>query len=851
MDAESSEEDLRGILKTRKFNFCIAPNSEDQPKRFESVDQAIAEFGYLEIKLNSVRHILSDIDIQSWNFITDLSDISAKFKTTILSYFQRCLITYVEDYKLSHHQMPTQDTLSDYCCEPEMLTRAWIKFHEILSKYEIIDKLANRFSINWRNCNTIDAKNSFRVLFLCEAPGGFVSAFNNHVSGQPFRWVASSLNPYHEACGRHNSAITDDRLIADTYTNWYFGPDNTGHVGNANYVNGLRDFVRQRWPRDCGALADKEIKFHLVTADGGLDCADQPQLQEQLSFNLIVREIHVALNILKTGGTLVVKFFNCFKRGTVYLLHVLYETFEQVSSFKPISSKGGNSEVYVIGVGFRLKETSAAAIERFEHKIAQYRSLNSLEFPIDWHEIPTDFIYLAYENSHFFTKKQIAVIRHNVFLYECSVYEIQMKGKSRLKSSVAKRFLTCYPIQLVGESRSLAAKHYRETGIVSAAFDEKEEADKFFKEMQKCIRLRFLRYFVDQRRGSLKWRRRVARQEFTPKMVSELMNESVPYVDWAQKHFRAFFTLKRPDLKVHEFAERHLKLVYGRSYDYVQNSRVCEPSLLHLRDLLQQENMLVTGLSLFEESHMNVMYKGCNNLTTIRNTLTRHLTESQLINDLKTIDSSWSVCNLSTSTKKYTYKTVAQCLQDTLHETDRIHLPITNELPENVDRPQESYVFVFESDPNTDEVRLFDLLVDKLIISLPLMKPTDLFIIRVDLVITRLLSQLLYLLTLYVFDQYSVVPLVLQSAIAIQSDRSAKSVLANLIAFRTKLTNDDQSKSFNERCQLFLQLLQSIKRQQKSMLEKQLEDTSLLELFPPPLMYQGKYYFNFFFIKKN
>jgi 23S rRNA U2552 (ribose-2'-O)-methylase RlmE/FtsJ len=843
MDGESSEEDLRGILKTRKFNFCIPDNVEAHPRRFQSVDQAIAEFGYLEIKLNSIRHILSDIDIQTWTTITDNSDISAKFKSTILNYFQKCIDKFTEEYQARTGQAPTQEVLSEYSSEPEMLTRAWIKFHEILAKYELVEKLCSTFTIDLEKVSET-GQDSFRALFLCEAPGGFVSAFNNHIGGQAFRWVATSLNPYHEACGKHNSTILDDRLIADTYTNWYFGPDNTGHIGHERYLSGLRDFIRDRWP-DLAHLSDDRIQMHLITADGGLDCADQPHLQEQLSFNLIVREVHVALHLLAVGGTFVVKFFNSFKRGTIYLLHVLYETFEHVSSFKPISSKGGNSEVYLICVGFRRNDSSAAAIERFEQKLARYRSLNSFEFPVDWHEIPTEFIYLTYEHCHFFTKKQIAIIRHNVFLYECSIYEIKMKSKSRLKSSVAKRFLTFYPIRLIGESRSLAAKHSREqqpSMLCSALPAETEEADLFYSQMRRCVRLRSLRHFVEQRRGSLKWRLLVGNSEFEPNFIRQLLSEAVTQLTWAQQNFAASFTIVRPDLTLADFAAQHLHLMFGRRFDCVQNSRICDQSVLQVRNVLQKQSLLGVVLSIFDETHMSRPINDDNVLKCVQSTLTRHLIDSDLMNYFKNDGRKWSICDRSTfsvcrQSKPLTYESVADAFRRVLQQDDeQFRIAIHDQLP--TERPaNEPYIFVFESDANLPEYSWFEQLLEQMHATLPVLTNQDIVVIRFDLVLSRLLTQLLYLFALFVFDKYSVVPLLLQPATSAQPDRTTKSVLSNLIVLQSSADDVEKRLPFAERVELLQRTLERIRMQRQ--ITTLFEHDSLLELYPPPILLKG------------
>lgn len=154
----------------------------------------------------------------------------------------------------------------------------------------------------------------------------------------------------------------------------------------------------------------------LVTADGSVPCADDPAEQESRVFPLIFAETVAALGCLEaslaahrralmmmaaqpsssarstttpavasqesgssspadaaavasttgnstaasitaiaqsTGGSFVLKLFTTFEAPTVALLALLCGTFESVKLCKPSTSKGGNSEVYCVCIGFR------------------------------------------------------------------------------------------------------------------------------------------------------------------------------------------------------------------------------------------------------------------------------------------------------------------------------------------------------------------------------------------------------------------------------------------------------------------------------------------------------------------
>lgn len=48
--------------------------------------------------------------------------------------------------------------------------------------------------------------------------------------------------------------------------------------------------------------------------------------------------------------------FTLFECETICLLYLIYNAFTTVEVFKPATSKEGNSEVYVIGLGYKGQE---------------------------------------------------------------------------------------------------------------------------------------------------------------------------------------------------------------------------------------------------------------------------------------------------------------------------------------------------------------------------------------------------------------------------------------------------------------------------------------------------------------
>ena len=67
-----------------------------------------------------------------------------------------------------------------------------------------------------------------------------------------------------------------------------------------------------------------------VTADGGINCADNPGEQEEISAKLLFCEVVISLLLLKSNGTLVLKTFTTLEHKTICLLYLLACCFAEV-----------------------------------------------------------------------------------------------------------------------------------------------------------------------------------------------------------------------------------------------------------------------------------------------------------------------------------------------------------------------------------------------------------------------------------------------------------------------------------------------------------------------------------------
>ncbi|XP_054157743.1 cap-specific mRNA (nucleoside-2'-O-)-methyltransferase 2-like [Oppia nitens] len=287
-----------------------------------------AAISRLRVELMAVKSQLNDIPLDRWSAHTALTDKSSLIIPALRRQLSR---------------------------QPFLLTKAWLKMYEMLSELRLIERHLG--DEDEERSGPKDSKRQRRqqsldVLFLCECPGGFVNAINHYMKSHDltsdrlnYRWLATTLNPYYEDI---DYTIVDDRFIRQpmSYPNWWFGPKNTGNILDNDFVDDLRLEMHRR------EIAAND-GFNIVTCDGSINCVDCPERQEEVVLPLVAKEVLTGLTVLASDGSLIVKLFTLFDCQTQCLLYLLCCAFRRLHVFKPTASKSGNSELYVIGLGFK------------------------------------------------------------------------------------------------------------------------------------------------------------------------------------------------------------------------------------------------------------------------------------------------------------------------------------------------------------------------------------------------------------------------------------------------------------------------------------------------------------------
>lgn len=260
-----------------------------------------------------------------------------------------------------------------------------------------------------------------------------------------WRWLSTTLNPYYEG-NPTSSMISDDRFMFHTFDNWLMHDDFTGNIINRKHIEQMQEHCKQRL----------EDNVQLITADGSIDCVDAPDCQEEVVATLHFAEIVAALSILADGGCFVVKMFTMFESTNVCKLFLLNCVFEEVHVFKPATSKRGNSEVYVICIGYRKQTKNLPEILQLMKENVECTNIFPL-FPKSF--LPNDFLLQHEICARLFMNFQIEAIKSNIQSYKLKLTPRQVAYKQLLRNEATKEFYSRYKVCCIADQDKILGEH--------------------------------------------------------------------------------------------------------------------------------------------------------------------------------------------------------------------------------------------------------------------------------------------------------------------------------------------------------------------------------------------------------
>ncbi|XP_053962927.1 cap-specific mRNA (nucleoside-2'-O-)-methyltransferase 2 [Anastrepha ludens] len=381
----------------------------------------------LKPKLNGVKCKLNDYALEDWSLHTRRQDPSNEIP-----------------WRLKNET------------KAEFVTIAWCKFFECLHSYPLV---------KGPHLNS---------LHLCELPGAFIAALNHYLYSTykrdeiQWRWLSTTLNPYYE--GNPSSAmISDDRFMFYTFDNWLMHDDFSGNIISREHIEQMQEQCTQRL----------EGNVQLITADGSIDCVDAPDCQEEVVASLHFAEITTALNILAEGGCFVVKMFTLFESTNVSKIFLLNCVFDEVHVFKPATSKRGNSEVYIVCIGYRKQTKYLPETLQLMKENVECANIFPL-FPKSY--LPKEFLRQHELCARRFMDLQIQAIESNIQAYEVKPTRRQINHKQHLRTAIANEFYSRYKVCSIAESDKIlygcskADENFKSAPFCKGSYSEREMA---------------------------------------------------------------------------------------------------------------------------------------------------------------------------------------------------------------------------------------------------------------------------------------------------------------------------------------------------------------------------------------
>lgn len=218
---------------------------------------------------------------------------------------------------------------------PEHMSNAWLKCYELLSTFDY------DFGIRSR-------KGPYRVFCNAEFPGSFVLCieyyFTRHAPNAQLEWIASSL------VDDKSTALTDKYGLRERCPDkWLMCDEFNGDITD---------------PATFDYLLSHVDKVDLYTSDFGMDVTDDPGAQETTHLCGNIGQMICGLATLNPRGSMIFKTFTCFEPFNCFALETLNALFARVEVCKPVTSRPGNSELYIVCVCYKGYDDSYVGIMR-------------------------------------------------------------------------------------------------------------------------------------------------------------------------------------------------------------------------------------------------------------------------------------------------------------------------------------------------------------------------------------------------------------------------------------------------------------------------------------------------------
>jgi hypothetical protein len=308
----------------------------------------------------------------------------------------------------------------------QIVTNAWLKCYEILSHFKM-------FQNNSRNPCTITA------FFNAELPGAFISATNQYIKTMvpncKFEWRASSLY------GTESNLGDNYGLYKNYPDNWLMSQEqdipefveeqkstkirHNGDLTNPENILKIKEQINEVFKN--GVM--------LYTSDGGIGVEEEYTKQEEINAKLNLGQVLCGLLTLAEGGISITKQYMFTYPHTLSLICITSYLFRDLYIVKPMTSRPVNSEIYMVGIGFKANKMTKKLQSHLLDALKNFDFDKSL-LPVDCMDEKTlDTVYKA--AKLIYGEGQIDAVNKVIDLYfDKSMSEIYNTAKSQYKKAI-------------------------------------------------------------------------------------------------------------------------------------------------------------------------------------------------------------------------------------------------------------------------------------------------------------------------------------------------------------------------------------------------------------------------------
>lgn len=361
---------------------------------------------------------------------------------------------YTNTYEYIHTVVPhKKKAVSKY----KPLSRSYFKMIELIHTFDLFqihETVPPPPGFTKLAISSSSQMNAIHTFHLAEGPGGFIEAIANTRNNTYDVYYGMTIQD-----DKHDGTIpswkkSEEFLYSHPNVIIEHGKDGTGNL--LSYEN----FIHC-----CDKYASS---MDVITGDGGFDFSAEFNKQEINITKLLFAQICYAVCLQKKGGSFILKIFDAFYTHTMDMLMLLTSMYKRVYMTKPLTSRIGNSEKYIVCKGF-LHENTLAFGDILRTTFRDVLACPEDKFVVELLNIPKSVFFQSRleEFNSIFGQQQIENIHYTISLIEKNVKT--EKINMLIKNNISKCVNWCMKYKvpyhyIMGNNIFLYSSNYTPTG---------------------------------------------------------------------------------------------------------------------------------------------------------------------------------------------------------------------------------------------------------------------------------------------------------------------------------------------------------------------------------------------------